>query len=99
MTVLFNEGEFALDVPVYYGLSSNFRCVASGDLDGDGRLGLAVTNGSRVAVFLNHCGGVFGAEVLYEAGQFAIWVALGDLDGDGDLDLAVADSDGPCKCC
>ena len=66
--------------------------VATGDLNGDGDLDLAVTNifFNSVAVLLGNGDGTFQTAVGYGAGYEPNSVAMGDLDGDGDLDLAVA---------
>jgi hypothetical protein len=60
------------------------QSVAIGDLNGDGRLDLAVAHGSnRISVLLGNDGG--GFQTLTPSS-----VAFGDLNGDGRLDLAVA---------
>lgn len=67
-----------------------------GDLDGDGKPDLAVSNsdiGTSVFVFRNtsSVGSINFAPVIYIAsGNQAISVALGDVDGDGKLDIATA---------
>ena len=78
--------------------------VAIGDLNGDGRLDLAVTNygspsslvpAGTVSVFLGAGGGTLAAATQYPTGTGlpgAQSVAIGDLNGDGRLDLAVANS-------
>ena len=71
------------------------RAVAIGDLDGDGKSDLAVTNYSSasVSVFRNtsSSGTVsFAAKVDFTTGTSPRALAIGDLDGDGKSDLAVA---------
>ncbi len=71
--------------------------VAIGDLDGDGKSDLAVTNNNNtsVSIFRNtSTSGIidassFAAKVDFTTGAFPWNVAIGDLDGDGKLDLAV----------
>ena len=71
--------------------------VAIGDLDGDGKPDLAVTNGgggagTTLSVFRNTStsGTVsFDAKVDFTAGTNPNGLAIGDLDGDGKPDLAV----------
>ena len=75
--------------------------VAIGDLNGDGRLDLAVTNygspsslvpAGTVSVFLGAGGGTLAAATQYPTGTGlpgAQSVALADLNGDAKLDLAV----------
>jgi hypothetical protein len=71
------------------------RPVAIGDLDGDGKPDLAVSNidSRTVSVILNKStsGTIdFDAKVDFAPGTSPISVAMGDLDGDGKPDLAVA---------
>jgi len=77
------------------------RSVSIGDLDGDGKADLAVTNQSSntVSVFRNtgSAGSInlssFAAKVDFTTGTSPISVSIGDLDGDGKADLAVANFD------
>ena len=71
--------------------------MALGDLDGDGKLDLAVTNEgpSNVSVLRNTStsgtlnSSSLASKVDFTTGTGTRRVALGDLEGDGDLDLAV----------
>lgn len=65
---------------------------AQGDLDGDGRMDLLVTNnGSHdLSVLLGDGRGGFAPPVSFPTGQYPRGVAVADFDGDGDLDAAVA---------
>jgi hypothetical protein len=68
--------------------------VAIGDVNGDGKLDLAVANSgaSSVSVFLGNGDGTFGAKTDYTAAGNPYSVAIGDLNGDGKVDLAVANA-------
>jgi Ca2+-binding RTX toxin-like protein len=68
--------------------------VALGDLDGDGKLDLAVANygSGTVSIRLGNGDGTFTAQPDVGAGPGAISLALGDLNGDSKLDIAVANS-------
>jgi len=68
--------------------------VAVGDLNGDGKLDLAVANenSENVSVLLGNGSGGFGVATNFAAGNAPFSVAVGDLNGDGKLDLAVANA-------
>jgi gliding motility-associated-like protein len=76
------------------------RSVAIGDLDGDGKADLAVTNWGTfsVSVFRSTSTGVgnisYASKVDFSTGtnSYPISVAMGDLDGDGKADLVVANN-------
>jgi hypothetical protein len=64
--------------------------VAVGDFNGDGRLDLAVANGSFASVLLGNGDGTFQAAQVVQPGIVATSVAVGDFNNDGRLDLALA---------
>jgi len=66
------------------------------DFNGDGKLDLAVANGSSndVSILLGIGDGTFAAAVNYPAGPHPVAPAVGDFNGDGKPDLAVADNGG-----
>jgi VCBS repeat protein/PASTA domain-containing protein/FG-GAP repeat protein len=65
--------------------------VAMGDLNGDGRVDLAVANSTGVSVFMNAGKGRFRAKRDYAAGRAGSGsIAIGDVNGDGKPDLVTA---------
>ena len=97
-----NSSSFAAGVDLAMLTGSTPRSVAIGDLDGDGKPDLAVSNlgVDAVSVFRNTSSqgiintGSFAAQVNFAtpASSFSTCVAIGDLDGDGKPDLAVSNS-------
>ena len=81
-----------------YDTGTGPRLAALGDLDGDGKLDLAVANwlSNTVSIFRNTSAGSdsisFASKVDFATGSFPWSVAIGDLDGDGKADLAVANA-------
>jgi hypothetical protein len=69
--------------------------VAVADLNGDGRLDLAVAGGEYISVLLGRGDGTFQAAVDYPTGLYLPGgISSGDFNGDGKLDLAVVNGVG-----
>jgi hypothetical protein len=68
--------------------------MAIGDLDGDGRADVAMTESEldAVAVLLGRGDGTFAASSSFATGRAPAGVAIADVDGDGEPDLTVANS-------
>jgi hypothetical protein len=93
--VSLNAGDGSFRSYVEYPAGGFTQDVAAGDLNGDGRLDLVVTNDSSqsgLTVLLGNGDGTFGASVSLpnDTGYDSPSVALADFDHDGRLDAIVA---------
>jgi hypothetical protein len=94
---IIEAGSFAASVNFSAGSSPNL--VAIGDLDGDGKPDLVLSNfgSEKVSILRNTSSngiivqGSFAAKVDFTIGEWTSSVAICDLDGDGKPDLVVAD--------
>ena len=92
------ETSFAAKVDV--ATATNPRSIAIGDIDGDGKLDLAVANfgSNSVSVFRNTSSSgsiTFAAKLDFTTGLSPRGVNMGDFDGDGKPDLAIAHGGNP----
>ena len=69
--------------------------MAVGDLNGDGKLDLAVSESSGMAVLLNNGNGTFGTATYYDSGIYPFQayqgIAIGDVSGDKKNDIVITD--------
>ena len=97
VAVLVNRGDgsFAARVEYPIGQGHGLTSVATGDLNGDGKLDVAAINEGpeSVSVLLNSGNG-FQLPVAYATGSLPQSIAIGDLNGDGKADLAIANTFG-----
>jgi hypothetical protein len=96
VSVLLGNGDGSFRTNVDYTIGTRATSVAIGDLNGDGKPDLAVSDfgAGTVAVLLGNGDGTFQAAVKYAAIKGgAAGVAIGDFNGDGKPDLAVLSKD------
>jgi hypothetical protein len=67
-----------------------FSAIGAADLDGDGRVDLAVTRGGGLSLLINAGGGTFGSPVSAGFNGRPSLIAAADLNGDGKTDLAIS---------
>ncbi len=87
---LLGNGAGGFATAVTYAVGNNTpKAMAIGDLNGDGKLDIAVANAvsNSVSVLTNNGSGGFAAAVSYALGASATAVAIGDVNGDGRADL------------
>ena len=97
ISVLLGNGDGTLAAPSVLNFSGFIDLavhVATTDLNGDGKLDLAVASGGslpNVTTLLGDGNGGFGAPVARNTGPAPIWLVADDFNQDGKVDLVVAD--------
>ena len=76
------------------GTGSGPSGIAIGDLNGDGRLDIAVANygTNNVGVFLGYGNGNLSSQMTFSTGTGSspIWVSIGNFNNDSQLDIVAA---------
>jgi hypothetical protein len=96
VSILLGNGDGTLQKPRTFETGRSPSAVAVSDLNGDGKLDLAVANWAdgTVSILLGKGDGTFQRHVDYAAGADLSSIAVADFNRDGKIDLAVADSAG-----
>jgi glucose/arabinose dehydrogenase len=86
-------GSASFASPTSYPTATNAHGVGTGDVNGDGKLDLAVANAGsgNVSVLLGNGNGTFQASANFATGVSPKSVTVADVSGDGRLDLVTAD--------
>ena len=94
VSVLVNKGNGTFATRVLYPVSAGPRAIAAVDLNGDGKLDLAVANAesNSVSVLLGDGDAGFAAPVDHATGLKPTSIAAADLNGDGRPDLVITNS-------
>jgi uncharacterized protein (TIGR03437 family) len=94
VSVLLGNGNGLFRTPLTFPAGMNPSFVVAADLNGDGKLDLAVANNNSntVSVLLGNGNGFFQNPLSFVAGGSPAWVGVADLNADGRPDLIVANS-------
>jgi hypothetical protein len=94
--VFLGNGDGTFKTPVNYGTGTTGGCcsgLAVGDLNGDGKLDLAISANDGISILLNAGSGTFATGVYYPSGVSGSatgdGIAIGDLNGDKKPDVVV----------
>jgi hypothetical protein len=90
--ILLGDGNGRLQPPISYEVGAEPNALMAIDVDGDGKVDLAVVNISSLSILTGSGDGRFRAAVNYTTGAGPVAVAGGDINGDQHVDLLVADS-------
>jgi hypothetical protein len=94
--VFLGNGDGTFQAPANYSTGTTAGCcsgIAVGDLNGDGKLDIAISANDGISILLNTGSGKFGAATYYPSGVAGSatgdGIAIGDLNGDSKPDVVV----------
>src|SRR5262249_46353098 len=92
ISVLLGNGDGTFAKHVDYSESANPRSMVTADLNGDGKLDLAIANegSSNIGIMLGNGDGSFQNPQYYDVTGGPTWVDAADMNADGKLDILVA---------
>ena len=94
VVIALQTGTGLFDIMKTFATGTQPTSVALGDVNGDGKPDLAVTNqiDNTLSLLLGNGDGTFQPQQTFDAGSSPWSVAMGDVNGDGKIDLAITGS-------
>ncbi len=91
VSVLINTGSGKFAPKIDYNAGPGPKRISIGDMNGDGKLDLAIANDQNtISVLINAGSGVFSTKVDYNVGLYPSDISIKDLNGDNWPDIVVA---------
>lgn len=94
LAIFYGNGDGTFQSPIFVPVSHRYSQVVVGDLNGDKKPDLVMTDGGSVAVLMNQGNRTFAGEVDYVAGGQVSEISLADVNGDGFPDIIAANTGG-----
>lgn len=96
VSIFMGNGDGTFDAEVSYTVGNSPQAIVAADMNGDGVLDLAVTNGTSdtISVLIGNSDGTFKTKVDYPAADNPRGIAAADVTGDGIVDLVTTDNGG-----
>jgi hypothetical protein len=96
VALLFGDGHGSFRAPIFIGAGDGCTRIAAGDLNGDGKLDLAVSDKSAsgagyLALLIGNGDGTFQSPSFLTTGNSPALILITDLNGDGITDLVATD--------
>jgi hypothetical protein len=96
VSVLLGKGDGTFQLKTDYAVGQSPGALVAADLNGDGKIDIAVANSSNsISILIGNGDGTFRAAVDYPSANAPAFLAVGDLNGDNIPDLVVTHNDAP----